>query len=269
MAHLGLSPRQSMGQNFLVQQEVARQIVAAAGVPSGQNVLEVGPGLGALTWALREAGARVVAVEKDRGLAAFLANQYQADPGVRVVESDILRWDLESLGAEGGDWMAIANLPYNVAVPILFRLLEAPVAFRALYVMLQREVAERMAARAGDPTYGVLSIRLALAARVESVLEVAPDAFYPSPKVRSMVVKVTPGAAQEYDTGPRDTFDRLVKAAFGKRRKMLRNALAAASLELDLVDAILARAGIDGRRRGETLTIDEFCRLNRAFVQCR
>ncbi len=267
LAHLKLSPRQSMGQNFLVRGETARDIVAGAGIEAGQHVLEVGPGLGALTWALRQAGAEVVAVEKDRGLAAFLAEQYRDDPGVQVVQADILEWDLQGLTELADDWLVVANLPYNVALPILFRLLDSPLRPRALHLMVQREVGERMLARAGTSAYGVLTLRLGLLATVTPLVHVPPEAFYPSPKVHSMVVKVVPRSTPPCDTGPLDALHRLVKAAFASRRKTLRNALTAASFPGDTVDRALATAGIDGNRRGETLTLEEYCRLNRALAR--
>ena len=216
-----------------------------------------------MTWALHETGARVVAVEKDRGLATFLADQYRDEPNVDIVEADVLAWDPTPLLEEHATWTVVANLPYNVATPILFHLLRSTVAFRNLHVMVQREVAERMTARPGTAAYGVLTIRLALLATVEPVLQVPPEAFFPSPKVRSTVVRVTP--AKRFDTGPPARFRRLVDGAFAKRRKTLRNALLAHGFPADSLDAALERAGIDGKRRGETLEIAEFCTLNKAF----
>ncbi len=263
LAHLKLSARQSMGQNFLVRPDIARAIVQGARVKAGTHVLEVGPGLGALTWALHEAGARVVAVEKDRGLAAFLADQYRDTDDVVIVEGDILTWTPPPAFADRGPWAVVANLPYNIATPIVFRLLESDLPIRDLHVMVQREVAERMTARPGTAAYGVLTIRLGVLSRVEPLLDVPPDAFYPAPNVRSTVVRIVP--ERRYRTGPEKRFHRLVNGAFARRRKTLRNALLASGMDARTVDTMLERAGIDSRRRGETLSIEEFCRMNQAM----
>jgi 16S rRNA (adenine1518-N6/adenine1519-N6)-dimethyltransferase len=274
---LKLSPRKSLGQNFLMSEGVLDAIVALALVRPGDRVLEIGPGLGALTARLVRAGARVVALEKDRGLAPFLAQVYAGHPQVTIIEGDALEWDLDQLDAlwgrcpadpEGelstGRWRVVANLPYNVAIPILFRLLEPRTRFADLHVMVQKEVALRMAAEPDTSDYGILSISLGLTTQVFPVLDVPPASFYPAPKVQSAVVQIVPRQILRDDPGVERLFQRVVRAAFGERRKTLRNALMRA-FDRQRVDLALDAALIDGGRRGETLSIEEFCRLSRCL----
>lgn len=260
---LGLSARKSMGQNFLVSEQVLEDIVRAAGVGSERWVLEVGPGLGALTAYLRQAGATVVALEKDRGLAAHLEKVFSDDPLVSIIQTDALEFDLTQLPA--GPAQVVANLPYNVAIPILFHLLSLGTRWESLHLMVQKEVAERMWAQADTEAYGALSINLQLLANVSEVLEVPRGAFFPAPKVTSTVVKIVPREKPPFDPGDRRIFDRMIKAAFGERRKTLRNALSSLFPKAG-VELALEQTGINGMRRGETLNIEEFCRLSHALA---
>jgi len=270
LRHLHMSPRQSMGQNFLVNEDYLKAIVARAVIREGDRVLEIGPGLGALTWQLVHAGAQVTAVEKDRGLAAFLREQYETHPQVTVVESDILDWDLSQLEGPGQDpWRVVANLPYNVAIPILFHLLERPLGFRDLHLMVQREVAERMMAAPNTEPYGVLSVTLQLVATVSEVLEVPPAAFYPAQKVQSTVVRVVPLEEPRCAVGSQAMMERVVKAAFGRRRNILRNALLGSGFSPEVADGAFLAAAVDGKRRGETLSVDDFCALSRALMDAQ
>lgn len=262
MNHLGLSPRRSMGQNFLTSVDILQQLVARAGVSAERWVLEVGPGLGALTSHLAATGARVIALEKDRGLAAHLTHFFEHHPNVTIVQTDALEWNLQELPE--GQGQVVANLPYNVAIPILFHLLQRKERFADLHLMVQKEVAERMAAAPDTDEYGALSVNLQLLADVETVLEVPPGAFYPPPKVTSSVVRVTPLPGPRFEVGSLKVFDRMVKASFGERRKTLRNALKAL-FPKETVERALTEAALEGQRRGETLSLSEFCRLSRSL----
>lgn len=259
---LELSPRKSMGQNFLIDPGILHGIAETAGVAPGQVVLEVGPGLGALTRVLLDAGADVWALEKDRGFAAHLTKVFAGEPHIQVIEGDALLWD--GLELPPGPVRVIANLPYNVAIPILFRLLELR-PFQDFHIMVQKEVAERMQARPGQSAYGVLTVQLGMKVRAETVLEVPPRSFYPVPKVSSSVVRLVPLEAPPADPGNPRIFTRTVRAAFAERRKMLHNALLAGAFSREVVDRALATTGIEGRRRGETLSLVEFCALARAL----
>lgn len=251
-----------MGQNFLTSVDILKQIVARAGVSTERWVLEVGPGLGALTGYLAATGAQVIALEKDRGLAEHLTHFFGQHPNVTIVQTDALEWDPQ--GLPEGKGQVVANLPYNVAIPILFYLLQHKERFADLHLMVQKEVAERMAAAPDTDEYGALSVNLQLLADVETVLEVPPDAFYPPPKVTSSVVRVTPLTGPRFETGSLKVFERTVKAAFGERRKTLRNALKAL-FPKETVERALVEAALDGQRRGETLSLSEFCHLSRSL----
>lgn len=263
---LELSPRKSMGQNFLIDTDILRGIVETAQVEEGQAVLEVGPGLGALTQVLLDAGACVWALEKDRGFSAHLRKVFAGEPGIEVIEGDALEWTAEALPE--GPIRVIANLPYNVAIPILFRLLNME-RFQDFHIMVQKEVAERMQALPGEDAYGLLSVQLGMRVRAETVLPVPPRAFYPVPKVSSAVVKLVPLDAPPGDPGDARIFSRVVKAAFHARRKMLHNALLGGAFLRDEIEAALQHTGIDGMRRGETLSLPEFCALARALRDVR
>lgn len=268
----GLRPSKALGQNFLADQNTLRRIVRAAAIRPGDPVLEIGPGLGSLTQALVEAGARVVAVEKDAGLARVLGDLFGDHPGVRIVHGDALKLDLAGLVHE---WMAatngacepagckvVANLPYYITSPLLMRILESGLPLERAVVMIQKEVAERLTAAPGSKEYGALTVGVALRARVELAGSVPPTVFVPAPTVSSEIVVLTPrperaGVDEQF-------FAALVKAAFGQRRKRLRNALKTLGLSVAVIDAALAEAGLDGERRGETLSVEEFAALSQA-----
>jgi 16S rRNA (adenine1518-N6/adenine1519-N6)-dimethyltransferase len=255
-----LRPLKSLGQHFLVDPGIARRIVARAEVAPGDSVLEVGPGRGILTQALLAAGAKVVAVELDRGLFEALAERFSGEPRLTLHHGDALRFDPAGMQSP---FKVVANLPYQVTTPLLFHLLAAWPA--ALVVMVQREVAERMAAAPGTREYGVLTLGIAARASVERCFAVPPGAFRPRPRVHSAVVRVVPRPDPPLPAGEVDRFMAVVRAALGKRRKTLRNALGALGLaEARVKDALLA-AGIDPAARGETLDLEAFLRLYRAL----
>jgi 16S rRNA (adenine1518-N6/adenine1519-N6)-dimethyltransferase len=264
--------RKRFGQHFLEPSWVGKVVDAIE--PGPEDVfLEIGPGRGALTFALADRAAAVVAVEIDRTLAAQLRRSARSN--VTVIESDILRIDLAAVLREhaGGRPARVAgNLPYNISSPILFsliRLFRAAGGISDATVMLQLEVAERLAAQPGSRDYGVLSILASLWADIDLILSLPPGAFRPVPKVRSAVVHLR-FRQPRVDVGDPDTFEALVKALFSQRRKTLSNALKpfAARWGQDAA-AILRQAGIDGRRRPETLDLAELALLCGRGVQPR
>ena len=258
----GLDARHSMGQHFLLDANLTARIVRAAGDLAGRNVIEVGPGPGGLTRALLASGAaRVVAIELDRRAVAAMAELATAlsaagNPGrLTVIEADALRVDLPHLVPEPRQ--IVANLPYNVASPLLVRWLRQASAFEQMTLMFQREVAERIVAPPGTAAYGRLSVLAGWICESHIALRLPPDAFVPPPKVWSAVVVLRPHAVQPEPT-LFAAMERLTAAAFGQRRKMLRGALRQLGGE-----ALLARAGIAPERRAETLSVAEFDRLAR------
>ncbi len=256
----GAGRRRALGQNFLIDQDVAFRTVQAAEVVEGSRVLEIGPGHGVLTRPLLAAGAQVFAVEIDERLAASLIEKDLS--GLTVARADFLRFDLDRLGAE--PMLVVANLPYSTGTAILERLLAFPERFPRIVVMLQKEVAQRVAAQPGSRSYGSLSVLTALWAEATVVLDVPPASFRPPPKVDSAVVRLDVKPTPRIPVADDDAFRRVVRAAFAQKRKMLRNTLRVAFG--DEAPGVLERTGIDGRRRAETLTLDEFARLTSEVV---
>jgi len=260
LAEHGLSPSRALGQNFVADPNTVRRIARLAEVGEGDQVVEIGPGLGSLTVALAETGARVTAVELDRHLLPPLRSLVEP-LGVRVVQGDAMRldWDelLGSSGAPGRPWALVANLPYNVATPLVLDLLAGVPAIERMLVMVQREVAERLAAGPGDKAYGIPSVKVGFRADAEVVGRVPATVFVPAPRVDSALVRVRRLPEPRVDADPARLF-RLVEAGFGQRRKMVRRSLAG------LVDAAgFARAEVRPEARAEELDLDDWARLAR------
>ena len=259
----GLRARHGLSQNFLTDLGVLETILIEAGPEAGARVLEIGPGLGLLTGALLEAGTIVTAVELDAGLAAFLRHRYATDLSegrLHLVEGDALDQDLVHLVEPPYD--VVANLPYHITSPILHALLGEAPRPRRLVLMVQREVAERIAAPAGQMSY--LSVFVQYHARVRIATLVPAVAFEPEPSVESAVIVVDPYQEDDRlaDGEQEDALWRLVQAAFRERRKMLHNVLARQlPIGADRVDGALSRAGIDPDRRPQTLAVGEWLRL--------
>ena len=263
-----LHPKKSLGQNFLADPNTARRIVALAAIDPGDLVLEIGAGLGSLTLALLEAGARVRAVELDARLAsvldAVLASEAPPEPqSVDVRVADAVRVDFdELLGDQPGPWSCVSNLPYNVAVPVVIRLLEAAPGVERLLVMVQREVGERLAASPGHPQYGAVSVKVAYYAEAELAGLVPPTVFVPRPKVESALVRLRRRAAPPVAVPSAAALFDLVRAGFGHRRKMLRRALQPVLGER--TEWVLADAGIRPTARAEVLGLPEWAAVARS-----
>ena len=256
--------RRALGQHFLVDSTVAERMLTFAALEPGTSVLEIGPGRGALTGALLRAGQRVVAVEYDGLLARALLER--ADPRLEVVAADFLRLDLTTLPAP---LPVVANLPYSSATAILARLLEHAERFPRIVVMVQREVAERLAAVPGSRDYGSLTVLTKLYARVTLGFHVPAAAFAPPPRVESSVVRLDVEAEPRIALGDPARFRRVVRFAFAQRRKTLRNALGAGLGDLRHAERALDRAGIDPMRRAESCSLEDFARLADAVEETR
>ncbi len=251
----GLSARKSLGQNFLLDLNVTRRIAREARPFEGSTVLEIGPGPGGLTRALLEEGAeRVVAIERDERCLGALADVAAAAGGkLTVREGDALKLDLDALAAEFGRLKVVANLPYNIATPLLIGWLARVELFDGFTLMFQKEVADRLAAQPGTKTYGRLSIAAQWRCEVKTLLTLPPRAFVPPPKVASAVVGLAPRPSPVAPADPA-ILEEVVAAAFGQRRKMLRASLRGLGIDIEA-------CGIAPEARAETLTIEEFCRL--------
>ncbi|WP_243373910.1 16S rRNA (adenine(1518)-N(6)/adenine(1519)-N(6))-dimethyltransferase RsmA [Geotalea sp. SG265] len=264
--------KKSMGQNFLVDGNVLARIVEAVDLAAGDRVLEIGPGRGALTSLLVKRAEQVLAVELDRQLVPLLEKEFSSSDNVEFVQGDILRIELPVvLGSRwSGRWKVAANLPYNISSQVIFKFLDNVSLFSSLVLMLQKEVGDRLIASPGTKDYGILSVFCNLHFDVSRVLIVRPGSFRPIPKVDSVVLKFVPLPAPRQDVGDEALFRQVVKAGFGQRRKTLINCLKSAGIagSSDIND-ILCRAGIDGGRRGETLSLEEYARLTKEIMHAQ
>jgi 16S rRNA (adenine1518-N6/adenine1519-N6)-dimethyltransferase len=252
----GIRPSSALGQNFVADPNTVRRVVRLSGVEAGRNVVEIGAGLGSLTLALAERGARVVAIEKDRRLVAILRTLVEALE-VRVVEADAVTMDWQELLGEG-EWSLVANLPYNVATPVVMNVLEAASQVKTFTVMVQREVGERLAAKPGSPAYGAVSVKVAYFGTAKVLGKVPASVFVPRPKVESALVRIERRESVAVDPSEVSAGDlfRLVGAGFAGRRKMLRRSMAG------LVDPSAFEAAlIDPTARAEDLAVEDWGRL--------
>lgn len=270
----GLSPRKSLGQNFLVDANIARKIVEKAELTPEDIVVEIGPGLGALTQELARRAGLVIALEIDRGLVAALREIVTGIENVCLVEGDALKTDFdelvrEVLGVEDRGrlpgYKIVANLPYCITSPLLVHLLGNNFNIQYLVVMLQAEVAERLVARPGVKDYGTLTVFVQYFAEPQIIMRVPRTVFYPRPEVDSAVVRLVVRPQPPVDIEDREFFFRVVRAAFAQRRKTLANALRTLTSAREPVEAALSEAGIAPLRRAETLSLEEFVRLSRSL----
>jgi len=258
LGELGIRPHKHLGQHFLIDATVVDHMIAAARISADDVILEIGPGLGVLSDQLVDLAAQLYLVEVDRALADRLRDRFAKNERVHVVAADFLRLDLPGTFPEPTIHV-VASLPYNVATPILFRLLEHRQRFSQATVMIQKEVAERLTAVPGTKAYGVPSVLTQLYATVETICTVGPRSFFPAPQVESQVIRLVFQEAPRVAVRDEKVFQRVVKAAFAQRRKTLRNTLRAAGY--DGIDEVSARVGISLQRRGETLSVKEFAIL--------
>jgi 16S rRNA (adenine1518-N6/adenine1519-N6)-dimethyltransferase len=263
LAGHGLRPTKALGQNYLVDPNTARKVVRLAGVEPGETVLEVGPGLGSLTLALRAAGARVVAVEADERLLPALAEALGDDAGVRVVAGDALRLDLAALAPDAGK--LVANLPYNLAATIVLEVLISYPGFERLTVMVQREVGERLAAEPGTDAYGATSAKVAALAEARVLSGISRKVFLPEPHVDSVLIGLIRRQHPATAGLPWPLLNQVIDAAFSQRRKTLRNSLRGLGLDPDQVERLGQQAGVDLNLRAERLGVEAFAALAAAF----
>jgi len=247
------------GQHFLTDPTILTAIVDALAPTQKDTVLEVGPGRGSLTDILARRAGRVVAVEIDRALAAQLREKYVSEAHVEIVEADFLEADPRAIG--GDNFLLIGNVPYYITTPIVFKALEPPIPRRSVF-LVQREVAERMAAKAGEESYGALSVNVSAVADVEQVFSVPAGAFKPPPKVESAVVRLTPRVKPLVPIESLASFRTFVQAAFGQRRKqMVRVLRSVRGLSPEKAMELLQSAGIEPSARPEVVSPQDFAKL--------
>lgn len=257
-----------LGQNFLIDESVVRRIVEAAELTPEDTVLEVGPGIGTLTQGLAESGANVVAVELDKRLLPVLDVTLEGYDNVRVVNGDILQVDIMEQ-VQKPDFKCCANLPYYITTPIIFAILEKRLPMERLVVMVQKEVAERMAAKPGSKDYGALSVAIQYFTEPEIAFIVPPSSFIPAPSVDSAVIVCKRRSTPPVEVCDENLFFRVVKAAFSLRRKMLSNSLKNMGIKGEQVTKWLELAGVDGKRRAETLSLEDFAALTNTFAKVK
>lgn len=277
-----ITPKKSLGQNFLADPQVARRIVDRVAPEPRDLIIEIGPGTGALTAMLAEAGGYLVAIEIDRRVIAELQNRFAGDR-VTIIEADALAVDWNDvLDRASTAWRnatgmtgeprarVVANLPYYISTPIIERLMAVGRRIFDMTLMLQSEVVERIASPPGSREYGYLSVLVQYHCLATKLFDVSPAAFRPRPKVQSAILRLLVREQPAIDVADRAGFFALVRAAFAQRRKTISNNLKAARLSLGIneeIDAVLARAGIEPMRRAETLSLDEFAKLFHALFE--
>jgi len=261
-------PRKRLGQNFLIHENVIESILRLLEVSARDEVLEIGPGLGFLTRRLVEKRAQVWAVEVDPFLVQHLKQSpLGSHPALQLIPGDILKVPLADI-LPPGRIKVVGNLPYSISTPVLFRLFGSRQHFSSLVLMMQREVAARIASQPGTKTYGTLSVWCQIHGRVVDKVSVSPEAFFPRPKVRSTILKIELYDEPRLDSGEFALLHGLVRAAFGQRRKTLVNALTGLfQCGRGEIERLLRDAALDPMRRGETLAVEEFIRLTRALQQ--
>lgn len=261
-----LHPSKSLGQNFLTDGEILEVIASAAEPGKEDLILEIGPGLGSLTAELAESAGKVVAVEIDRRLIPVLKENLRGYSNITIINGDILRMDVKKeLGTlSASSIKVVANLPYYITTPVVMKLLESGIGAKTMVFMVQKEVADRMKAPPGGKDYGALSVAVQYYSRPSVIMEVPPDCFIPRPDVYSSVVRLDIFEEPPVELYDRDLFFKVVKAAFGQRRKTLVNALNNAGYidaGKEMIKEILQRMGIEENQRGETLSVSQFARL--------
>jgi len=262
LRQLNFRVKKKLGQNFLQEEKVLYEILSQAKVTPEDVILEIGAGLGILTEPLADAAGLVIALELDPSLYTYLTERFNNRENLRILHQDILKYDMRDLPEEGVK--VIANLPYYISTPILMHLLQSIRRFPLILIMVQKEVAERIAAEPGTKKYGSLSIAVQYYTEAAVVCRVPKTAFYPVPEVDSAILRLTLREAPPVKASDPERFFRLVQAAFAQRRKTVRNSLlGAGSFSPEQLDAAFAASGILPRRRAETLSIEEFAKLSR------
>ena len=252
--------RKRFGQNFLHDENVIRKIVDAISAVEGDHLLEIGPGLGALTKELAKTGATIHCVELDADLAKSLRTEFQEYDSIKIIEGDALKFDLSSIATEKRPLRVIGNLPYNISTPIIFHLLKNSELIRDMTFMLQLEVIQRMISKVGKRNYGRLSLMVQYYCEVEHLFNVASSAFSPKPKVVSALSRLKPHNSTSIRAKDSDCLQTVIRTAFNQRRKTLRN-----SLRTIIPEALLDRIAINKNLRPQDITLNEYVEISNAI----
>jgi 16S rRNA (adenine1518-N6/adenine1519-N6)-dimethyltransferase len=260
----GIHAKHKLGQNFLIRPDVVSAIAEAAELGEHVPVMEIGAGIGTLTQALAETGADVTAFELDKSLERVLSHTLEHYKNIHIIYEDVLKADLKTILGDR-DWRCAANLPYYITTPILLSLIQSDLPISLFVFMMQKEVADRILALPGSKDYGALTLAVNFDCTAERVLDIPPSAFIPRPQVTSTVLKIRRREKPAVEVKDRKLFFSLVKMGFGQRRKVFTNAMKSGGIPADWISEILAKAGIDGKRRGETFSMEEYGRLADAW----
>lgn len=260
----GIHAKHKLGQNFLIRPDVVSAIAEAAELGEHVPVMEIGAGIGTLTQALAETGADVTAFELDKSLERVLSHTLEHYKNIHIIYEDVLKADLKTILGDR-DWRCAANLPYYITTPILLSLIQSDLPISLFVFMMQKEVADRILALPGSKDYGALTLAVNFDCTAERVLDIPPTAFIPRPQVTSTVLKIRRREKPAVEVKDRKLFFSLVKMGFGQRRKVFTNAMKSGGIPADWIPEILAKAGIDGKRRGETFSMEEYGRLADAW----
>ena len=251
--------RKRFGQHFLHDQNVIEAILRVIDPHPGENLLEIGPGQGALTYPLLQRCDKLIAIELDRDLVPVLSRQAKNFGSLEIINADILEFELSSIPGDK-TFRVLGNLPYNISTPLMFHLLDSVQLIQDMHFMVQKEVALRIVAKTGEPNYGRLSVMLQYQCNCQYLLDVAPSSFNPPPRVDSAVIRMVPFDSPEYDIGDYKKFSSIVQTAFSQRRKTISN-----SLKSLLDRKTIIACEIDPGLRAENLSVADFARLSRAF----
>ena len=260
----GIHAKHKLGQNFLIRPDVVAAIAEAAELGEHVPVMEIGAGIGTLTQALAETGADVTAFELDKSLERVLSHTLEHYNNIHIIYEDVLKADLKTILGDK-DWRCAANLPYYITTPILLSLIQSDLPISLFVFMMQKEVADRILAKPGSKDYGALTIAVNFDCTAERVLDIPPSAFIPRPQVTSTVLKIRRREKPAVEVKDRKLFFSFFKMGFGQRRKVFTNAMKSGVISADWIPEILEKADIDGKRRGETFSMEEYARLADAW----
>lgn len=258
MPDQSLAPKKHLGQNFLTDENLISRIIEIANITKDDKVIEIGPGKGALTFRLAECALKVLAIEIDHDLCEYLGKQAESYPNLTILEQDVLKFPFETIESK---FKVVANIPYYISTPIIFRLMELRNKITDMTIMLQKELANRIVASPNCRDYGILSIAVQFYATPSIEAEIPREAFYPAPKVDSAVLKIVPRKNIAVRVGNENLFWAIIKSAFSHRRKTLLNSLAMAGFKKDNLETILTKEGIDVNVRPENLSMEEWGKI--------
>lgn len=264
LAQHDIRPRKRLGQSFLEDMNIVHRIVELSELAADETVVEIGAGLGFMTAELANRAGRVIALEVDPRLAAILRERFAGQERVEVLQTDVLKYDFSS-ARPGVRIKVVGNVPYHISSPILFRLLDFRHAISSMTLMLQKELADRIAAPPGTRSYGIPSVLVAKYMQATCVLTVPPTCFYPVPDVTSAVLRIA--VRKDPPLQNEEMFAKIVRAAFARRRKTLWNNLRQIGFSDEIVERVFTASGIDPARRAETLSVEEFSRLTAAWIE--